>query len=84
MIDSHPALKAVSPQAPSVSLFDGDDILHGGGFWLVHNFGFMHGFEQKLAEPTRQEPPELRFQDARRLLLFSQRRFTCRARGEIF
>ena len=61
MIDSHPALKAVSPQAPSVSVFDGDDILHGGGFWLTHTFGFMQWFEQKLAEPTRQEPSKLDF-----------------------
>lgn len=56
MIDSHPALKAVSPQAPVADLYDGDDMLHGGCFWLVHNFGFFHLFGQKLADPTRQHP----------------------------
>ena len=56
MIDSHPALKAVSPQAPSVDLFDGDDILHGGGFWLVHNFDFFAFFGEKLEDPLHQEP----------------------------
>ena len=56
MIDSHPALKAVSPQAPVAALLDGDDTLHGGGFWLCHNWGFMNWFEQKLESPTRQEP----------------------------
>jgi putative CocE/NonD family hydrolase len=56
MIDSHPALKAVSPQAPSVDLFDGDDILHGGGFWLVHNFDFFAFFGEKLDDPLHQEP----------------------------
>ena len=56
MIDSHPALKAVSPQAPAVDLYGGDDVLHGGGFWLPHNFGFYAEFGQKLAEPMREEP----------------------------
>src|SRR5712691_5239619 len=61
MIDSHPALKAVSPQAPSVDLFDGDDALHGGGFWLIHNFGFFHLFGQELEDPTREEPRRMDF-----------------------
>jgi putative CocE/NonD family hydrolase len=39
-----------------VDLFDGDDILQGGGFWLTHNFGFFHFFGQKLDDPTREEP----------------------------
>lgn len=56
MIDSHPALKAVSPQAPVAALMDGDDTLHGGAFWLCHNWGFMNWFEQKLESPTREEP----------------------------
>ena len=56
MIHSHPALKAVSPQAPCVDLYDGDDTLHGGGFWLCHNFDFFYTFDQKLDDPTR-EPP---------------------------
>jgi putative CocE/NonD family hydrolase len=56
MIDSHPALKAVSPQAPSVDLFDGDDILHGGGFWLVHNFDFFAFFGAKVNDPLHEEP----------------------------
>jgi len=61
MIDSHPALKAVSPQAPVADLFDGDDVLHGGAFWLAHNFGFFQFFDQKLEEPTRQEPRRFDF-----------------------
>src|SRR5262249_20561212 len=56
MIDSHPALKAVAPQAPSVDLFDGDDILHGGGFWLVHNFDFFAFFGEKMDDPLHQQP----------------------------
>lgn len=44
MIDAHPALKAVSPQAPVVDLFDGDDCRHNGAFLLAHNFQFFEIF----------------------------------------
>jgi len=40
MIDTHPALKAASPQAPMVDLYMGDDAYHGGAFMLAANFGF--------------------------------------------
>ena len=40
IIDSHPALKAASPQAPMTDLFMGDDAYHGGAFMLAANFGF--------------------------------------------
>jgi putative CocE/NonD family hydrolase len=56
MVDSHPALKAISPQAPVASLYDGDDALHNGCFWLAHNFGFIQSFSQELEDPTRQNP----------------------------
>src|SRR3954453_7120843 len=35
-IDAHPALKAVSPQAPVVDTFIGDDWYHNGAFFLSH------------------------------------------------
>jgi uncharacterized protein len=44
MIDSHPAIKAVSPQAPTIDLYMGDDAYHGGAFMLAANFGFYSGF----------------------------------------
>jgi uncharacterized protein len=44
MIDSHPALKAASPQAPMTDLFMGDDAYHGGAFMLAANFGFYAFF----------------------------------------
>lgn len=56
MIDSHPALAAVSPQAPVADLYDGDDSLHNGCLWLAHNFGFIAHFSQELADPTRENP----------------------------
>lgn len=54
MIDAHPALKASSPQAPVIDLFDGDDCRHNGAFLLVHNFGFMNFFHKMRPEMYRQ------------------------------
>ena len=45
IIDSHPALKAASPQAPMTNLFMGDDAYHGGAFMLDANFGFYVFFK---------------------------------------
>jgi uncharacterized protein len=45
IIDSHPALKAASPQAPMTDLFMGDDAYHGGAFMLDANFGFYVFFQ---------------------------------------
>ena len=44
IIDSHPALKAASPQAPMTDLFMGDDAYHGGAFMLAANFSFYTYF----------------------------------------
>jgi len=56
MIDSHPALKCVSPQAPIADWFVGDDFHHNGAFYLAHAFRFLSGFGQRLDEPTREQP----------------------------
>jgi hypothetical protein len=37
---NHPALKAVSPQAPVTNWFIGDDIHHNGAFFVMDNFDF--------------------------------------------
>jgi uncharacterized protein len=44
IIDSHPAIKAASPQAPMTNLFEGDDAYHGGAFQLAANFLFYSTF----------------------------------------
>ena len=56
MINSHPALKAASPQAPISDWFIGDDFHHNGAFYLAHAFRFLSGFGQTLKEPTRMSP----------------------------
>jgi len=43
MIDAHPALAAVSPQAPIADWFF-DDFHHHGAFFLPHFFNFMWSF----------------------------------------
>ncbi len=40
----HPALKAVSPQAPVTEWFIGDDFHHNGAFMEMDAFGFYSGF----------------------------------------
>ena len=44
MIDAHPAVRAVSPQAPIADWFIGDDFHHNGVVWLPHFFNFISGF----------------------------------------
>ena len=55
MIDSHPALKAASPQAPIADWFMGDDIHHNGAFFLAQNFGFFYSFAQKAEDPLHED-----------------------------
>lgn len=51
-IDSHPALKACSPQAPVSDWFHGDDMHHNGALFLAQNFAFFTGFGQPRPSPT--------------------------------
>jgi hypothetical protein len=44
VIDAHPAVKAVSPQAPVTDWFIGDDFHHNGAFFLAPSFGFLSIF----------------------------------------
>lgn len=54
MIDSHPALKCVSPQAPISDWFLGDDVHHNGVLFLADTFGFFASFGQKLDDPLHE------------------------------
>jgi putative CocE/NonD family hydrolase len=56
LIDSHPALKAVSPQAPMGDVGNGDDSYHNGAFYLAANFGFYTSFKPRAADPERPRP----------------------------
>jgi hypothetical protein len=59
MLSGHPALKAVSPQAPIVDWFQGDDFHRNGALWLPHAFNFMTSFGQPRPAPTKTWPKSL-------------------------
>src|SRR6266498_3595232 len=50
-IDSHPAVKAISPQAPVSDWFHGDDDHHNGALFLAQNFSFFATFGQPRPKP---------------------------------
>ncbi len=54
LIDAHPALKAVSPQAPVTNWFIGDDFHHQGAFALMDAFNFYSSFGKPRPKPTRE------------------------------
>ena len=41
MIEAHPAVAAVSPQASPADMYIGDDFLHNGAFRLAASFGYV-------------------------------------------
>ncbi len=53
MIDSHPALVAVSPQAPIADWFF-DDFHHHGAFFYPHAFNFLSSFDQPRSGPAKE------------------------------
>ncbi|HWD20580.1 MAG TPA: CocE/NonD family hydrolase [Verrucomicrobiae bacterium] len=53
LVRAHPALRAVSPQAPIGDIANGDDAYHNGAFYLAANFGFYTGFKPRGPEPER-------------------------------
>lgn len=50
---AHPAVKAVSPQAPVTDEFIGDDANHNGAFFLLDNFSFMNYFDAHRNGPVQ-------------------------------
>lgn len=56
IIDSHPALKCASPQAPTADYYLGDDVYHNGAFMLAANFWFYSGFRPRAAGPHLPQP----------------------------
>lgn len=61
-VDAHPALKAVSPQAPVTDWFAGDDFHHNGALFLSDAFLFYASFGKPRPAPTAkvrwEEDPE--------------------------
>ena len=58
MIDAHPALVAVAPQAPVTDYYMGDDVYHNGAFMLNHRFNFYMGFHLREGDPAPPPPAQ--------------------------
>jgi putative CocE/NonD family hydrolase len=57
----HPALKAVSPQAPVTEWFMGDDFHHNGAFFQMDGFSFYSSFGKPRPKPTTVGSPGYNF-----------------------
>jgi uncharacterized protein len=44
-IDPHPAVKAISPQAPMIDVWMGDDFFHNGAFRQTYGYDYVFGME---------------------------------------
>ena len=60
IIDSHPAIKAASPQAPVSDWFHGDDMHHNGALFLAQNYNFFDGFGQARPRPIEPQDNSLK------------------------
>lgn len=60
MIDAHPALVAVSPQAP-VGDWYFDDFLHNGAFFLAHAYKWLGDNAVEREKPTADRPPRVAY-----------------------
>jgi uncharacterized protein len=60
LLDAHPNLAAVSPQAPIADWFIGDDFHHNGAFFLSDYFHFFSSFGIKRDSLIKERPNTLR------------------------
>ncbi len=60
-IDAHPAVRAVSPQAPMADLFLGDDGHHNGALYLAHVANYLYTMGQVRKAPTSEPVAKLSF-----------------------
>lgn len=60
-LSGHPALKAVSPQAPVTEWFIGDDFHHNGAFMLMDAFNFYSNFGRPRPAPISVAPPAFEY-----------------------
>jgi hypothetical protein len=51
-IDAHPAVKAISPQAPMTDVWMGDDFFHNGAFRQTYGFDYVQELEKQKTSKT--------------------------------
>lgn len=60
LLSGHPAIRAVSPQAPVTDRFKGDDDHHNGAFFLAQRWNFLNGFGAPRPLPAERTDPTFR------------------------
>ena len=61
-IDAHPAVKAISPQAPMTNIWLGDDFFHNGAFRETYGFDYVQQLEaQKTDVPSNSKEDQYEF-----------------------
>jgi putative CocE/NonD family hydrolase len=61
-IDAHPAVKAISPQAPMTNIWKGDDFFHNGAFRETYGFDYVQQLEaQKTDVPQSSKEDQYDF-----------------------
>jgi putative CocE/NonD family hydrolase len=61
-IDAHPAVKAISPQAPMTDIWLGDDFFHNGAFRETYGFDYVQQLEaQKTDKPQNASEDQYNF-----------------------
>jgi hypothetical protein len=61
-IDAHPAVKAISPQAPMTDIWKGDDFFHNGAFRETYGFDYVQQLEaQKTDVPQSSKDDQFNF-----------------------
>jgi len=61
-IDAHPAVKAISPQAPMTNIWKGDDFFHNGAFRETYGFDYVQQLEaQKTDVPQSSKDDQFNF-----------------------
>ncbi len=61
-IDAHPAVKAISPQAPMTNIWLGDDFFHNGAFRETYGFDYVQQLEaQKTDVPADSKEDQYTF-----------------------
>ena len=71
-LSGHPALKAVSPQAPVTEWFIGDDFHHNGAFFQMDAFAFYSSFGKPRPSPTTIGPTPFNFRSSDNYSFFLQ------------
>ncbi len=70
-IDPHPAVKAISPQAPMIDVWMGDDFFHNGAFRRSYGYDYVLSMESSKEDTSVELWQGQGRQSSRRLRLLS-------------